>query len=173
MEIKNNSTALHRSVRAGARSEWSLLWFLFKMNLNQDDCTDFSNFRLFFNQMKNWHSVIRIHNSANILLRNEVGMEPNVAVVPPWAPRSARGATAPMTGSPPNYRCGYCIQTCILPLTLSEGPTDAQCEHHVQHSVLCRLLTLNIFKTLNLPGVEVTRVWVFELKRWIPFGVQC
>lgn len=172
MEIKNNSTALHRSVRAGARSEWSLLWFLFKMNLNQDDCTDFSNFRLFFNQRKNWHSVIRINNSANILLRNEVGMDPNVAVVPPWAPRSARCTTAQMTGSSPTCQRGYCIQTCMLSLTLSKGPTDAQCEHHVQHSVLFRLSILNIFKTLNLPGVEVTRVWGFELN-WIPFVVQC
>lgn len=82
MEIKNNSTALHRSVRAGARSEWSLLWFLFKMNLNQDDCTDFSNFRLVFNQMKIWHSVITANNSANIFLRKVMEMEPNVAGVP-------------------------------------------------------------------------------------------
>lgn len=82
MEIKNNSTALHRSVRAGARSEWSLLWFQFKMNLNQDDCTDFSNFNLFFNQMKIQHSVITVNNSANIFLRKEMKMEPNVAEVP-------------------------------------------------------------------------------------------
>lgn len=52
------------------------------MNLHQDDCTDFSNFGLFFKQMKIWHSVITVNNSANIFLRKEIGMEPNAAAVP-------------------------------------------------------------------------------------------
>lgn len=53
------------------------------MNLNQDDCTDFSNFKLFLNQMKIWHSVNQINILANIFITNQMGLEPNVAVVPP------------------------------------------------------------------------------------------